>query len=402
MPLVTDQGFEPIPPLHFILPNELEHATGVIALDVPNDTDVAQLASLLPRITCIRVAFPRFSDGRGFSLARQLRELGYSGKLIASGHLISDQYRHARACGFDACEIDDAIAQRQPEHHWIGQQPSQNYRDKLAGRAGKNTTQATHNIYAETVTSVEHYTDRLFSFRITRPDGFRFRAGEFVMIGLPNVQPDKPLFRAYSIASPTWYESLEFLSIKIPDGAFTQHLQNLQVGDTVLLRKKATGTLVLDALTPGKRLYMFSTGTGIAPFASLAREPDVLERFEQIILTQTCRLRAELTYGENLIAELYDQAHPISDWSPSDKLHFYTSVTRESHTRTGRIRTLIESGDLASALALPPLNPATDRIMICGSKSMLADLGDLCESQGFVQGSINEPGSYVIERAFAS
>ena len=152
------------------------------------------------------------------------------------------------------------------------------------------------NVYAETVVSVKHYTDRLFSFRITRPQSLRFRSGEFVMIGLPNAE--KPVFRAYSVASPAWDEELEFFSIKVPDGPLTSELQKIQVGDTVIMRQKSTGTLVVDALTPAKRLFMISTGTGIAPFASLLRDPDTYEKFDQLILTHTCRDNAELTYGQ--------------------------------------------------------------------------------------------------------
>src|SRR5690606_6860237 len=159
-------------------------------------------------------------------------------------------------------------------------------------------------VYAERVVSVKHYTDRLFSFRITRPQSFRFRSGEFVMIGLPNAE--KPVFRAYSIASPSWDEELEFFSIKVPDGPLTQHLQKIRPGDTVLMRQKATGTLVLDALTPGKRLWMISTGTGIAPFASLTRDPETYEKFEEVILTHTCRDVGELTYGHELAKALVE------------------------------------------------------------------------------------------------
>ena len=160
------------------------------------------------------------------------------------------------------------------------------------------------NVYAETVVSVKHYTDRLFSFRITRPQSLRFRSGEFVMIGLPNAE--KPVFRAYSIASPSWDEELEFFSIKVPDGPLTSQLQKIVPGDTVLMRQKSTGTLVLDALTPAKRLFMISTGTGIAPFASLVRDPETYEKFEHVVLTHTCRNHAELTYGVDLFEGLRD------------------------------------------------------------------------------------------------
>jgi len=159
-------------------------------------------------------------------------------------------------------------------------------------------------IFAETVTEVWHYTDRLFRFRMTRPPSFRFRSGEFAMIGLPNAE--RPVFRAYSIASPAWDEGLEFYSIKVPDGPLTQHLQKIRAGDTVLMRKKATGTLVHDALLPGRRLWMFSTGTGIAPFASLIRDPETYEKFDEVILTHTCREVAELAYGRQLVTAIKD------------------------------------------------------------------------------------------------
>jgi ferredoxin--NADP+ reductase len=191
----------------------------------------------------------------------------------------------------------------------------------------------------ETVLSVEHYTDRLFRFRLTRPQSFRFRSGEFVMIGLPK-EDGKPLLRAYSIASPAWDEELEFYSIKVPDGPLTSRLQKIQPGDKVLLGRKPTGTLVLDALTPGKRLYMFSTGTGFAPFASLVRDPDTYERYDEVIVTHTCRDVNELTYSRTLIDSL--QADPLVGEMVGDKLKLYTSTTRQHHERMGRITTLIE------------------------------------------------------------
>lgn len=252
------------------------------------------------------------------------------------------------------------------------------------------------NVYAETVVSVKHYTDRLFSFRITRPQSFRFRSGEFVMIGLPNAE--KPVFRAYSIASPAWDDELEFFSIKVPDGPLTQHLQKIQPGDTILMRQKATGTLVIDALTPGKRLFMISTGTGLAPFASLVRDPDTYEKFEQVILTHTCRDHAELCYGE----ELFDQAanDPLIGEVAAGRLTHYATTTREISPRMGRITRLIENGKLFADLDIPPLDPATDRVMICGSMSMLKDVKELVESLGFTEGSLSKPAEFVVERAF--
>ena len=252
------------------------------------------------------------------------------------------------------------------------------------------------NCYAETVVSVRHYTDRLFSFRITRPQSFRFRSGEFVMIGLPNAE--KPVFRAYSIASPSWDEEIEFFSIKVPDGPLTSHLQKIQPGDTVLMRQKSTGTLVVDALTPAKRLFMLSTGTGIAPFASLVRDPDTYEKFEHIYLTHTCRDRAELRYGEELAAQVTDD--PLIGEIAAGRFTHNATTTREMSQRMGRITTLIENGVLFSDLGIPPLDPASDRIMICGSMEMTKDLRAIAESRGFVEGSLSNPGQYVVERAF--
>jgi ferredoxin/flavodoxin---NADP+ reductase len=251
-------------------------------------------------------------------------------------------------------------------------------------------------VFAETVTQVKHYTDRLFRFRMTRPAGFRFRSGEFAMIGL--VVDGKPIYRAYSIASPSWDEELEFFSIKVPDGPLTQHLQSIKVGDQVLMRKKPTGTLVLDALTPGKRLYMFSTGTGIAPFASLIRDPETYEKFEEVILTHTCRDVAELQYGFDLVNEIKND-EMLSE-IVGDKLRHYATVTREDYPFKGRITDLMESGKLFSDLGVPPINAETDRGMICGSAAMLKDTKEMLERFGLEEGSNNKPGEFVIERAF--
>ncbi|AZO57172.1 MULTISPECIES: ferredoxin--NADP reductase [unclassified Mesorhizobium] len=252
------------------------------------------------------------------------------------------------------------------------------------------------NVYAETVVSVKHYTDRLFSFRITRPQSLRFRSGEFVMIGLPNAE--KPVYRAYSVASPAWDEELEFFSIKVPDGPLTSELQKIQVGDTVIMRQKSTGTLVVDALTPAKRLFMISTGTGIAPFASLLRDPDTYEKFDQLILTHTCRDNAELIYGQELVAAL--ESDPLIGELTAGRVTLYNSTTREESARMGRITALIGSGKFYSDLGIEKLNPETDRIMICGSMHMLKDVKELAESLGFQEGSLSHPSSFVVERAF--
>ena len=251
-------------------------------------------------------------------------------------------------------------------------------------------------VYAETVTEVTHYTDRLFRFRITRPAGFRFRSGEFVMIGLPNAE--KPVFRAYSIASPSWDDAIEFFSIKVANGPLTEHLQKIGIGDTVLMRKKPTGTLVIDALVPGRRLYLFSTGTGIAPFASVIRDPETYEKFDDVILTHTCRKVAELKYGEDLIGTVLEDE--LTGGFARGKLRHYTTVTREDHPRTGRITDLIDSGRLFADLGVPPLDPETDRAMICGSMDMLRDTKALLEGFGLKEGANNNPATFVVERAF--
>lgn len=250
-------------------------------------------------------------------------------------------------------------------------------------------------VFAETVTSVEHFTDRLFKFRITRPSTFRFRSGEFVMIGLPNAE--KPVFRAYSVASPNWDEELEFYSIKVPGGPLTEHLQKVKVGDTVLMRKKPTGTLVNDALLPGKRLWMFSTGTGIAPFASLIRDPETYEKFDEVILTHTCREVAELTYGQQLVAAVKDDPL-VGEFAQG--LRLYSTTTREDHPFMGRITDLMASGKVFDDLGLAPISPKEDRGMICGSMEMLRDTKTALEGFGLTEGANNRPDTFVVERAF--
>ena len=251
-------------------------------------------------------------------------------------------------------------------------------------------------VEAETVTAVRHYTDTLFSFRLTRPASFRFRSGEFVMLGLE--VDGKPLLRAYSVASPSWDETLEFYSIKVPGGPLTSRLERIQVGDTVLLGKKAVGTLVLDALLPGKRLYLLSTGTGIAPFASVIRDPETYERFDRVILTHTCREVAELTYGQELVQAIADD--PLVGEFAAGKLVYYPSVTREPFERSGRITQLIDDGVMFRELGVPPFDPAHDRVMICGSIEMLADCKLRCEQAGLTEGSNARPAEFVVEKSF--
>ena len=250
----------------------------------------------------------------------------------------------------------------------------------------------------ETVLSVEHFTDRLFSFSITRPPSFRFRSGEFVMIGLHPEGAKKPIMRAYSIASPAWDDKLDFYSIKVPDGPLTSHLQKIQPGDKVILAKKSVGTLVLDALLPGKRLYMFSTGTGIAPFASLIRDPETYERYESVILTHTCREKAELSYGLRLTESLKDD--PLVGEMIEGKLLHVTSLTREEYPIKGRITHLLETGKLFENCGTPPLNPVEDRVMICGSMDMINDTKAIVETFGLNEGSNSAPAEFVVEKAF--
>jgi ferredoxin--NADP+ reductase len=257
------------------------------------------------------------------------------------------------------------------------------------------TIEAPASAYAETVTSVQHYTDRLFKFRMTRPAAFRFRSGEFVMIGLPG---EKPVWRAYSVACPAWDEELEFFSIKVPDGPLTSELQKIRPGDTVWMKKKPTGTLVLDALLPGERLYMFSTGTGVAPFASLIREPETYEKFRDVILTHTCREADELAYGREIVEAA--RACELVGEEASAKLRLVSVATRDPVAPGPRITEMIESGSLFAQLGVPRLNPATDRVMICGSMAMLKDIKALCEAHGLTEGSNSQPGQFVIERAF--
>jgi ferredoxin--NADP+ reductase len=253
-------------------------------------------------------------------------------------------------------------------------------------------------VFAEKVTFVKHYTDRLFKFRITRPQSFRFRSGEFVMIGLPN--SEKPIFRAYSIASPSWDEQIEFYSIKVEGGPLTEHLQKVSIGDTVLMRKKPTGTLVNDALLPGERLYLFSTGTGIAPFASLIRDPETYEKFNKIILCHTCRKVNELEYGSELMRGV--RSDPLIGELAKQNLLHYPTVTQENYIKKGRITNLIKNGEIFKDLGYPEMNSETDRGMICGSMDMLNDTKSILESLGLDEGSNSRPSTFVVERAFVS
>lgn len=256
----------------------------------------------------------------------------------------------------------------------------------------------------EKVLSVEHFTDRLFAFSITRPPSFRFRTGEFIMIGLPKTEEQKrPILRAYSIASPAWDDKLEFYSIKVEDGPLTSRLQLIGEGDTVLLGRKPVGTLVLDALLPGKRLWMFSTGTGFAPFASLVRDPATYENFDEVIVTHTCREASELEYSQRLVAELINDplvGEMVVNADGSPKLKLITSLTRENHPIKGRITDLISSGKLFEEAGTALLNKDTDRVMICGSKAMIDDTAALVEGFGLTEGSNSQPAEFVVEKSF--
>jgi ferredoxin--NADP+ reductase len=248
----------------------------------------------------------------------------------------------------------------------------------------------------ERVLSVHHWTDRLFTFTTTRDPSLRFSNGHFTMIGLR--LNGKPLLRAYSIASPNYEEHLEFLSIKVEEGPLTSHLQHIQVGDTIIVGKKPTGTLLIDYLTPAKRLYLLSTGTGLAPFLSIIRDPETYEKFETVVVVHGVRQVDELAYHD-LIVDHLPQHEFLGDMI-GQQLRYYPTVTRETYRNMGRVTALIESGKLFTDLALSPINPAEDRVMLCGSPGMLNDLKHMLEARGFVEGNTSTPGDFVIERAF--
>jgi len=249
----------------------------------------------------------------------------------------------------------------------------------------------------ERVLSVHHWTDKLFTFTTTRDPALRFSNGHFTMIGLR--VNNKPLLRAYSIVSANYEEHLEFLSIKVPDGPLTSKLQHMKVGDTIIVGKKPTGTLVIDYLTPGKHLYLLSTGTGLAPFMSIIRDPDTYERFDQVILVHGVRTKDELAYHDLVTEHL--PAHEFLGDMVSSKLRYYPTVTRETYKNMGRVTSLMETGKLFADLGLPALDPEHDRVMICGSPGMLRDLKHMLEGRGFKEGNTSTPGAFVIERAFA-
>jgi len=250
----------------------------------------------------------------------------------------------------------------------------------------------------EKVLSVHHWTDAYFTFTCTRDESLRFENGQFVMVGL--MVDGKPLMRAYSVASANYEEHLEFFSIKVQDGPLTSRLQHIQVGDDIFISKKPTGTLIASDLNEGgKHLYLLSTGTGLAPFLSITRDPETYERYDQVILVHGVRQVNELAYYDLFTKELPE--HEYLGELIKGKLLYYPTVTREPFRNQGRITTLIENGKLNADLGVPPFNREEDRIMICGSPEMLRDLKDMFEKRGFVEGNTSTPGDFVIERAFA-
>ncbi|SFS12559.1 ferredoxin--NADP reductase [Sphingomonas jatrophae] len=265
--------------------------------------------------------------------------------------------------------------------------------------AAGQTLAPTAALTVETVLSVRHWNEHLFSFTITRPASFRFRSGEFVMLGLPG-DNGKPLLRAYSIASPSWAEEIEIFSIKVPDGPLTSKLQLIQPGDQLFLGRKPTGTLVTDALKPGKRLFLFSTGTGLAPFLSLVRDPDVYELFDRVVLVHSVRRVSDFAYREMLESQL--AGDPLVEDQAKAQFDYLPTCTREEFPRMGRIDALIDSGTLFGPALTGPakLDPEQDRVMLCGSTAMIKTLAERLDGMGFTEGSNASPGDYVIERAF--
>lgn len=253
------------------------------------------------------------------------------------------------------------------------------------------------NLRRETVTHVHHWNESLFSFRTSRDPGFRFKNGHFIMIGLESDE-GRPLMRAYSIASANYEEELEFFSIKVPDGPLTSRLQKIRPGDAIVMSNKPTGTLVLDNLLPGRHLYLISTGTGLAPFMSIIKDPETYANFDKVILTHGTRTVSELAYQQLIRDEL-----PKNEFFGEDvqsKLIYYPTVTREPFENQGRLTDLMENGQLFDNIGLPRMDPAQDRFMICGSPSMLKDTCAILDGRGFVEAKQGHQGHYVIERAF--
>jgi ferredoxin--NADP+ reductase len=250
--------------------------------------------------------------------------------------------------------------------------------------------------YEETVTHVHHWTDRLFTFRTTRDPAFRFENGQFAMIGL--MVDGKPLLRAYSMASPNHDEGLEFFSIKVPDGPLTSRLQGIREGDKVLIGRKTTGTLVQDSLLDGKNLYLVSTGTGFAPFASIIRDFAIYERYEKVVAIHGCRTVAELGYSKHVVDGVLadENLAELAD----GKLVYHPTTTREPFDNCGRVTDCLRDGSISAKAGLPRLNPRDDRVMICGSEAMLKDMVAMMREMGFEEGAVSKAGTYVIEKAF--
>lgn len=252
------------------------------------------------------------------------------------------------------------------------------------------------NLIRERVTSVHHWNDTLFSFKTSRNEAFRFHNGHFTMIGIE--VEGRPLMRAYSIASANYEDELEFFSIKVPDGPLTSRLQKIQAGDELLLSRKPTGTLIADHLLPGKRLYLLATGTGLAPFLSIIKDPDIYERYDKVILTHGVRYVSELAYRKMILEEL-PQNEYFGDLV-REKLIYYPTVTREPFPNRGRLTDLMEDGKLFEDIGLPGFDLENDRFMVCGSPGMLRDTCAILQRRGFEESRHGAQGSYVIERAF--
>lgn len=250
--------------------------------------------------------------------------------------------------------------------------------------------------FRERVLSIQHYTDKLFSFRTTRAPSFRFQSGQFTMIGLE--VNGRPLLRAYSMASAVYDETLEFFSIKVPDGPLTSHLQHIKPDDELLVGSKPTGTLVTSNLRPGKRLLLLSTGTGFAPFASILRDPETYELYDTVVAVEGCRLVAEIEYATQVVVGV--RSHELLSEMVGDKLNFYATVTREPYHHQGRIPDLLDSGKLFADIGLPPLDRDGDRFMMCGNPNMLTDLRKQLIGYGFSEGSSGTPAEFVVEKAF--
>ena len=250
--------------------------------------------------------------------------------------------------------------------------------------------------HQERVLSVHHWTDRLFSFRTTRAPSFRFRSGQFVMMGLEAEQ--RPLLRAYSLASATYEDTLEFFSIKVQDGPLTSRLQHLREGDEILVGRKPTGTLLIDNLRSGRTLYLLGTGTGLAPFLSIAKDPDTYERFDRVVIAHGVRWIKDLAYSDYLASKL-PKDELVGDLVRK-KLLYYPSVTREPFPNVGRLSLAISADTMTNALGLSPIDREQDRVMLCGGPAMLSDIRTILDARGFEEGNTGEPGDYVIEKAF--